>query len=145
MTPRQKLRPNLILARFLHCDYKLKEKGPGRFMNEFSMENQFSTDYSATVAFGTPPRNFNSNERLKNQLSSTSASACAQLLHYAHSRFWPKSASVSGPRYLRALGKPEGGGGGGRGKKILVKSFSPNFVERAIKPLGKIFRTKKTD
>ena len=132
------------------------------------MGNWFSIDYSATVGrilmifFGRPPWNFDS-ECWKNHSSGTSPRACVQHQHNAD----------FGPNVLRFLrffflfsrsNKLQGSISNARGtvetKKHEIQSIIPKFgqyvadvakknsaifVKRLIKPLGKIFRTQKTD
>ena len=65
---------------------------------------QWGNDNWATVGriliIYRPLWNFNSDKMGKNQPSSTSASACAQNLHYAHCGFWPLLA-IFCPKVLR--------------------------------------------
>ena len=107
----------------------------------------------------------------KNQPSSKAASACAQILHHGHSRFWPRSASVFWGHFffpLRAStwnfqGSLNNAKGTFEPKVLLDHPYNPifwpkmfpgdrkrvnffcHFCQRRIEPLGKIFQIHKTD
>ena len=139
------------------------------------MGNWFSTDYSATVGrilmifFGRPPWNFDSDEMLKKSYLARARACNIRITRLADfGQFWPKCASVSVmANFSSCVGvqinfrdQSTMQGEHFRPKKHEIQSITPKFgqkygpvakkisaifVKRPIKPLGKIFRTQKTD